>query len=144
MKTLSRGLSKPSLKDYLSTGKVLIGESLAASNTARINVNLNSDEKNMSVDKLIGLFSTDDANTWRPVFKAGAEVKNEKADLSELRDFFRTMDRVKFTLYILENEKTNMRIIRSSVQIREPFILFLLWDDAGVASVYISEDTLIL
>ena len=141
---MSRGLSKPSLKDYLSTGKVIIGESNEESDTTIINADINSSGKRIDIDKLVELLSTDDSNTWGPIFRAGAEIKNEKTDLSELREFFRTMDRVKFTLYILENVKSNMRIIRSSVQIREPFLLFLLWDDAGVASVYSTGETLIL
>jgi len=135
-------LLKPSLKDYLSTGKVITGESHEAGDITKTNISVNSDEKNINADKLVELFSADDSNTWGPIFNAGAEIKYEKADVSELREFYRTMDRIKFTLYILENEKTNMRIIRSSVQIREPFVLFLLWDDAGVASVYIPEESI--
>jgi hypothetical protein len=137
-------LSKPSLRNYLSTGKVIIEtpeETVVASNTASAE---NSNAKAINADKLIELFSLEDSNTWEPVFKAGARIKTEKTDLVELRNFFRTMDRVRFTLYILENEKSTMRIIRSGVQIREPFILFLLWDDMGAASVYISEDKPIL
>ena len=142
---MSRKLSKPSLKNYLSTGKVMIEESREVCDTSKTVVDKeNTEEKVVNTEKLLGLFSPEDLYTWEPVFKAGAEIKKEKTDLVELRNFFRTMDRARFTLYILENEKTAMRLIRSGVQIREPFLLFLLWDDIGVASIYISEESLIL
>ena len=142
---MSRKLSKPSLKNYLSTGKVIIEESQEVSDTSKATVSEeNTGEKILITDKLLGFFSPDDLNIWGPVFRAGAEITIKKINIVELRDFFRTMDRVRFTLYILENEKTTMRIVRSSVQIREPFLLFLLWDDIGVASVYISEENLII
>jgi hypothetical protein len=152
---VSRKLSRPSLKNYLSTGKVSTEESceiLDASKTdvdiscdiSKINVDKNTDEKVINTDKLIELFSPEDSNIWETVFKAGAKIKKEKIDLVELRNFFRIMDRVRFTLFILESEKTKMRSIRSSVQIREPFLLFLLWDDTGVATVYASEEIISL
>jgi hypothetical protein len=137
---VSRKLSKPSLKNYLSTGKVVIEESYEVCDASGINANENTDEKVINADKLVELFSTEDSNIWGPVFKAGAVIKREEIDLVELRNFFRTMDRVRFTLYILENEKASLRIIRSSVRIRDPYLLFLLWDDSGVASVYISKE----
>ena len=138
---MSRRLSKPSLKNYLSTGKVMVEE---PQGVKAVVDEKNTDEKVINADKLLGLFSPDDLDTWEPVFKAGAGIEKEKIDLVELRNFFRTMDRTRFTLYILENEKTAMRIIRSGVQIREPFLLFLLWDDTGIASVYTSEENSIL
>ena len=142
---MGRKLSKPSLKNYLSTGKVIIEESQEACDVSKIAVNKESaDEKIINTDKLLGLFSLDDFNTWEPIIRAGAQIIREKTDLVLLRDFFRTMDRSRMTLYILESEKTAMRVIRSGVQIREPFLLFLLWDDMGVASLYISEENIIL
>ena len=138
---MSRKLSKPSLKNYLSTGKVIIEEPQEAREAPKVAADKGADEeKGVNADKLLGLFSDEDLATWEPVFKAGAEIKEEKTDLVELRNFFRTMDRVRFTLYILESEKAAMRIIRSGVQIREPFLLFLLWDDIGVASIYSGEN----
>jgi hypothetical protein len=140
---VSRKLSRPSLKNYLSTGKVIIEGSHEACDTSKAEVDKGEkiiDEKAISPDKLLELFSPEDLNIWEPVFKAGAKINREKTDFVELRNFFRTMDRAKFTLYILENEKVKMRTVRSGVQIREPFILFLLWDDAGIASVYISDE----
>jgi hypothetical protein len=141
---VSRKLSKPSLKNYLSTGKVVIEESHRTSDDSSTGADINDNGKVIDADKLLEIFSPEDIDTWGPVFKAGAEIKKVKIDLVELREFFRTMDRVRFTLYILENEKTTMRIVRSGVQIREPYLLFLLWDDTGVASIYISEEKLIL
>ena len=138
---MSRKSSKPSLKNYLSTGKVIIEKS----DNSKANVNEEkTDEKVINTDKLLELFSPEDSSTWKSVFMSGAEIKKEKMDLIELRNLFRTMDRARFTLYMLENEKCAMRVIRSGVQIREPFLLFLLWDDTGVASVYISEENTIL
>ena len=138
---MSRKLSKPSLKNYLSTGKVIIEEPQEVRDTSKTAADKEAAEgKAVNADKLLGLFSEEDLVTWEPVFKAGAEIEKGKTDLVELRNFFRTMDRTRFTLYILENEKITMRLIRSGVQIREPFLLFLLWDDIGVASIYISEE----
>lgn len=136
---MSRKISKPSLKNYLSTGKVVIEESHETCGDSGKNVETDSQGKTISVDELLLLFSEEDLNTWGPVFKAGAEIKKEKLDIIEMRDFFRTMDRVRYTLYVLKNEKTTMSVIRSSVQIREPFLLFLLWDDTGVSSIYLEE-----
>ena len=137
---MSRKSSKPSLKNYLSTGKVIIEK-----DTSKADVNEeNTDENVMSAEMLLELFSPEDSNTWKSIFESGAEIKREQVDLVKLRDFFRTMDRARFTLYMLQDEKTTMRIIRTGVQIREPFLLFLLWDDTGVASVYIPESDSIL
>ncbi|MCL2767507.1 MAG: hypothetical protein FWE49_02090, partial [Synergistaceae bacterium] len=100
---MGRKLSKPSLKNYLSTGKVLIEESQEACDVSKIAVNKESaDEKIINTDKLLGLFSLDDFNTWEPIIRAGAQIIREKTDLVLLRDFFRTMDRSRMTLYILE------------------------------------------
>ncbi|MCL1941278.1 MAG: hypothetical protein FWG09_04985 [Synergistaceae bacterium] len=138
---MSRKLSKPSLKNYLSTGKVVIEEPQEVHEAPKAAAEKKTGEgKGVNADKLLGFFSEEDLATWEPVFKAGAEIKKEKLDLVGLRNFFRTMDRVRFTLYILESEKAAMRIIRSGVQIREPFLLFLLWDDIGVASIYSGEN----
>jgi len=142
---VGRKLSKPSLKNYLSTGKVIIEEKQEVGTVSKEADNKeNTEEKTFKANKLLGLFSPEDQSIWEPVFTAGAEIVNEKVNLIELRNFFRTMDRVRFTLYILENEKTAMRTIRSGVQIREPFLLFLLWDDTGIASLYTTEENLIL
>ena len=144
---MSRKLSKPSLKNYLSTGKVMTEESqevvTAPEETETANIE-NTVNKAVNIDKLLGMFSPEDISTWSPVFEVGPEIRVEKMDIVELRNFFRTMDRARFTLYILENEKTTMRTIRSGVQIREPFLLFLLWDDTGVVSLYITDESLIL
>ena len=144
---MSRKLSKPSLKNYLSTGKVMTEESqevvTAPEETETANIE-NTVNKAVNIDKLLRMFSPEDISTWSPVFEVGPEIRVEKMDIVELRNFFRTMDRARFTLYILENEKTTMRTIRSGVQIREPFLLFLLWDDTGVVSLYITDESLIL
>ena len=137
---MSRKSSKPSLKNYLSTGKVIIEK-----DASKADVNEeNADDKVINAEMLLELFSPEDSNTWEPVFKSGAEIKREQVDLAKLRDFFRTMDRARFTLYMLQDEKTTMRIIRTGVQIREPFLLLLLWDDTGVASIYIPDSNSIL
>ena len=136
---MSRKASRPSLKNYLTTGKVIIEELSEPSLPSDIDIDKSTSGDEINAEMILALFSAEDSNTWEPIFKAGAEIKKEKIDLVELRDFFRIMDRARFTLYVLKNEKTAMQIIRSSVQIREPFILFLLWDDTGVASIYINS-----
>ena len=141
---MSRRVSKPSLKNYLSTGKVLIEEPQETCDPSIIDVGISAHRKTISADGLLGIFSEEDIYIWGPVFEAGAEIKKDRIDLIEMREFFRTMDRVKFTLFVLKNEKATMQIIRSSVQIREPFILFLLWDDAGIVSIYLSDERLVL
>ena len=137
---VSRKLSKPSLKNYLSTGKVIIEGSHEASDASKANVDKENADERVNIDKLLELFSPEDLVTWEPIFKAGAKIKRVKSDLAELRNYFRTMDRTRFTLYILESEKTEMRTIRSGVHIKEPFLLFLLWDDTGAATVYVIDD----
>jgi len=106
----------------------------------KANINKEEADEKENINKLLELLSSEDLSTWEPIFKAGAHIKKEKADLVELRNLFITMDRAKYTLYKLENERITMRTVRFGVQIMEPYLLFLLWDDTGVATVYVPKE----
>lgn len=118
--------NRPSLKNFLSTGKVSMSDEVVKE-TKMISP---------SFDWLLKLLSPKDLETWEPIFASGAGFKEEKTDIVGLREFFRNMDRIRFTLYALDSEGADMRMIRSGVQIREPYVFFLLWDDDGAATIY--------
>lgn len=90
-----------------------------------------SGELRSFVDMLCG----EDRKTWEKIFAiTGAEFL--PLDFVERREDFRTMDRSRFTLFKLEEAGKPLFHIRTSVQIREPLIALLKWDETGKATVY--------
>ena len=90
-----------------------------------------SGELRSFVDMLCG----EDRKTWEKIFTAtGAEFL--PLDFVERREDFRTMDRSRFTLFKLEEAGKPLFHIRTSVQIREPLIALLKWDETGKATIY--------
>ena len=90
-----------------------------------------SGELRSFVDMLCG----EDRKTWEKIFAVtGAEFL--PLDFVERREDFRTMDRSRFTLFKLEEAGKPLFHIRTSVQIREPLIALLKWDETGKATIY--------
>ncbi len=90
-----------------------------------------SGELRSFVDMLCG----EDRKTWEKIFAVtGAEFL--PLDFVERREDFRTMDRSRFTLFKLEEAGKPLFHVRTSVQIREPLIALLKWDETGKATVY--------
>lgn len=90
-----------------------------------------SGELRSFVDMLCG----EDRKTWEKIFTAtGAEFL--PLDFVERREDFRTMDRSRFTLFKLEEAGKPLFHVRTSVQIREPLIALLKWDETGKATIY--------
>jgi hypothetical protein len=90
-----------------------------------------SDELRSFVDMLCG----EDRKTWEKIFAVtGAEFL--PLDFVERREDFRTMDRSRFTLFRLDEAGQPLFHVRTSVQIREPLIALLKWDETGKATVY--------
>lgn len=138
--------TRPSLKNFLSTGKVELETEVAPKVVKPPKPPKPEKPKKEKKPKpeapandfswLLKKLAPDDLAMWEGMLNSGAGFEEKKIDFIQLRDMFRTMDRVQFTLYMLQAEGTPMRTIRSGVQIRDPFEFFLLWDDNGAATVY--------
>lgn len=90
-----------------------------------------SGELRSFIDMLCG----EDRKTWEKIFTVtGAEFL--PLDFVERREDYRTMDRSRFTLFRLDEAGKPLFHVRTSVQIREPLIALLKWDETGKATVY--------
>jgi hypothetical protein len=85
--------------------------------------------------RLLDMLCEEDMKTWGKIF-ADADVEFLPLDFIERREDFRTMDRSRFTLFRLDGEGTSLFHVRTSVQIREPLVALLKWDETGRVSVY--------
>jgi hypothetical protein len=147
-KSTSKSTSKrlrPSLKDYLKTGEVRLGAppgsqtppseflAVSAASAAPAAERASSDE---DARAFLELLSESDRQTWEPIFRSGSEIRRPAFDAAALREDFRVMDRSRCTYYILEEPNTPLRAVRTSVRIREPFVLLLKWDETGVLDIY--------
>jgi len=83
----------------------------------------------------VGLLCDEDRKTWEKIF-AAARTEFLPLDFIERREDFRTMDRSRFTLFKLEEAGKPLFHVRTSVQIREPLIALLKWDETGKAAIY--------
>lgn len=170
---------RPSLKDYLSTGDVVVGEESAAAEAekekekgvkkaaadkpkkapARKKAAPEGEKKPVArakkaparakkpdVGKAAGGLSADEAGLlemlapedrpmWEKLF-AAAETDFLPLDLVERREDFRTMPRDRFTLFRLEEAGKALFHVRTSVQIREPLVCLIKWDETGKISVF--------
>jgi hypothetical protein len=131
---------RPNLKDYLKTGEVRL-EALSGFYSspsefaagAAVGGDAGTNEKNRV---FLELLSEPDRQTWEPVFRSGAEIRRPSFDAVALREDFRLMDRTRFTYYILGERSVPLRPVRTSVQIREPFLLLFKWDETGILDIY--------
>jgi hypothetical protein len=73
---------------------------------------------------------------WEPILRSGTEIRQPPFNAPALREDFRVMDRARFTYYILNERNAPLRPVRSSVQIREPFVLLIKWDETGAVDIY--------
>ena len=92
-----------------------------------------ADEK---ISIFLDLLSEFDRRTWEPVLRSGTEIRRPPFNAVSLREDFRLVDRTRFTYYILDERNAPLRPVRTSVQIREPFVLLLKWDETGVLDIY--------
>lgn len=83
----------------------------------------------------IDLLCGEDRKTWEKIF-AVAEAEFLPLDFVERREDFRTMDRSRFTLFKLEEAGKPLFHVRTSVQIREPLVALLKWDETGKATIF--------
>ena len=119
--------AKPSLKDYLKTGKVRFEPSESKESSL---------SRKTEAAELFERLAEADRTMWSSIFSSGAEMQASPLDFVSAREDFRTMDRVRFTYYILDREGGPLRPVRSSVQIREPLVLLLKWDEKGTLTLY--------
>ena len=95
-----------------------------------------SSESLSPVHEFLALLAEADRKIWEPMLLAGTEIQILPLNFVVLREDFRTMDRNRFTCYILDREGEPLRPIRTSVQIREPLALLLKWDEMGALIIY--------
>lgn len=87
-------------------------------------------------EDFLNSLSAVDRTMWAPVLHAGSEITELPLDFIAVREDFRIMDRNRFTCYILDQKGTDLRPVRTSVQIREPLELLLKWDELGVLTLF--------
>ena len=104
---------------------------------------LESEEKSPELESrtidFLEFLSLSDRETWEPILRAEVELQMLPIDFVALREDFRTMDRNRFTYYILDRKGEPLRPIRTSVQIREPLMFLIKWDEMGILTLYAPE-----
>lgn len=85
--------------------------------------------------ELVGMLAPEDRAMWEKLFET-AETEFLPLDLVERREDFRTMPRDRFTLFRLEEAGEPLSHVRTSVQIREPLVCLIKWDETGRISVF--------
>ena len=135
---------RPSLKDYLRTGQVHLEAANSQSSQDNEVPELEGKSLELNVRKFdfLELLSPFDREMWGPILHAGTEFQMLPIDFVALREDFRTMDRSRFTYYILDRKGEPLRPVRTSVQIREPLIFLIKWDEIGALSLYAPEGRL--
>ena len=116
---------KPNLKDYLRTGKV--------------GFSANSGQKPASAARncaFLDLLAPSDLRMWESILSAGTAVQVLHLDIASVREDFQTMDRNRFTCYILVKKGEPLCPVHSGSQIQHPLALLLKWDETGVLIVY--------
>ena len=114
---------KPSLKDYLRTGKRGVAEPEQKQEPARSNA-------------FLDLLAPPDLGMWESMLDAGTTVQVLRLDAASIREDFQTMDGDRFTCYTLAKKGDPLRPVRSGSQINDPLALLLKWDETGMLTVY--------
>jgi hypothetical protein len=127
---------RPSLKDYLKTGKVRMEPEEPQTPPRQKEIAFGG-------DTFLKLLTPHDLEVWKPILQAEIAVQELPLDFPSLREDFRTMDRARFSCYILERDGTPLRPVRTSVQIREPLLLALKWDETGTLTLYLAATSAI-
>lgn len=154
---------RPSLKDYLTTGKVFVEEVPhahdpvdAAPLPAEVRQEpaeavLRPEEPSTETTteetkpqtplppKILEILGAVDREQWTPLLTAAVVDERPIGELSARREEFRTLDRSRYTLFLLDAPNGTLTPVRTSVRIREPLAALLLWDETGSAVVYYSE-----
>lgn len=160
---------RPSLKDYLKTGEVHLepetlsfptegtpAEQAPEQTSTERTATEQAPTERTSVEKtdaewmtppaaiaLSKLLSATDRRIWEPILDAGTKITVLPLNLVALREEFRTMDRDRFTFFILEREGANLRPVRTSVQIRDPLTLLLRWDESGELTLFAADPSIL-
>jgi hypothetical protein len=139
---------RPSLKDYLTTGKVFVDAvSQEAAPDAAPVVAVEPGPAAIAPappkppevtapPRILGMLGDADREQWTSLFSAAVVEEYPIGDLPTRRDEFRMMDRNRYTLFLLEAPSAALVPVRTSVRIREPLAALLLWDENGRATVY--------
>ena len=84
---------------------------------------------------LLEMMAPEDKAMWEKLF-AAAETEFLPLDLVERREDFRTMARDRYTLFRLGEAGEPLFHVRTSVQIRDPLVCLIKWDETGKISVF--------
>ena len=134
---------RPSLKDYLTTGKVFVdavpweaepGPEAVAPGSPKA-------PEATVLPRILGMLDDADRDQWTSLLSAAVVEERAVGDLPARRDEFRTMDRNRYTLFLLEAPSAKLVPVRTSVRIREPLAALLLWDENGRAVVYYAGES---
>ena len=115
---------KPSLKDYLKTGKRVMAESELKPMTAARS------------SAFLDLLAPSDLKMWETMLGAGTTVQLLPFNAVSIKEDFRTMDGDRFTCYTLAKKGENLCPVRTDSQIHDSLVLLLKWDETGVLTVY--------
>ncbi len=140
---------RPSLKDYLTTGKVFVEDLPHAPDPVDIaplpaepsaeTAAVAAEPETPLPPRILEILRDADREQWTPLLTAAAVEERPIGELSARREEFRTLDRSRYTLFLLETPQGTLTPVRTSVRIREPLAALLLWDETGSAVVYYSE-----
>lgn len=137
--------SSPEKKPSAASGKNAAGEKKTPALRSRAKKTSTAPEKPSEkkgeesfaggMDSILEMLAAEDRPLWERLFGA-AETEFFPLDLVERREDFRTMPRDRFTLFRLEEPGKPLHHVRTSVQIREPLVCLIKWDETGRISVF--------
>ena len=115
---------KPSLKDYLKTGKrVVVDPGRKSTPVARSNA-------------FLDLLAPSDLKMWEAMLGAGTAIQLLHLDAAAIKEDFQAMDKGRYTCYTLEKKGEPLRPVRTDSQIHGSLALLLKWDETGALTVY--------
>ncbi|GHS94172.1 hypothetical protein AGMMS50276_06220 [Synergistales bacterium] len=151
---------RPSLKDYLKTGKVSsepFRENAQVTPLAQAEPEIKPEvtpeatpeaihevkpaiKTKLALDKVfLSALSPADRDTWSSMLAAGIDVKPLfLPNIESLREDFLYSDNTRFTFYILNEKGAPLQMVFGESQIQEPFVLVAKWDETGVLSICFS------
>jgi hypothetical protein len=130
---------RPSLKDYLKTGEVRTGKETPPEPSlgeTRTDAGEPAPSPLSHPPALLELLAPSDRQMWGPILHAGTETQVLPLDPASLREDFRTMDRSRYTYYVLEQKGKPLQPVRTEAQIRGSLALVLKWDEVGSLTLY--------
>ena len=86
--------------------------------------------------EFLSLLAEADRKIWSPIVNAEIDLQVGETDFVAIREDFRTSDKNRFTFYLLDKIGEPLRILRTSIQIKDPMTLLMKWDEMGSLVIY--------